>query len=750
MLYKEILDTISEPIAYIDISYCYSYVNKAYRTFFNEIPNEFPNEFIDSENHINHFHQNFNKKIKPNLDKCFEGKEVSFIVDELSENKKRRQFEIKLTPHYNKHNELVGAVTQIKNVSNKPEIAKIDREYELPENYKEKERILNSTNQLICIAGTDGYFKYLNPAWEDTLGYTIQELLSKPFLFFIHPDDHIINEKEVDKLVSGIDTKNFENRYIHKNGSLITINWNATHIEGTNQLYCIGRNITERKNVENELHESKFFLEKLVKTLPGTVYINHVLPEMKLEYVSSGLLNNFGYSDDYIMRKDDDFIASFIHPDDVEKCRNNVNRILKAQDNEHITNQFRFKHADGKYRWLESIDVVFKRNNEGKVSQYLGLLRDISEQIKATEALQKSEERFRIIFMNAKNGIATCDYEGVITKANPALYKMLNYEPDELTDVSFAEITAPEFLEHEFDLIAGVKKKGQDSYVIEKQYIKKNGNKIWVDVLVTTIKDESDEIIGFVGSVIDINDKKIAQMNIIEKGKQLQRLNATKDKFFSIIAHDIRNPFNAINGFSDLIVNHIKKGKISKIEKHATNIFQISQKGIDLLENLLQWSRSQTGTINFETENIDFDELFDEIFETIYILAQQKNIRIIKAIQPELKLCADRNMITVIIRNLLSNAIKYTYENGEIMFEAFAQEKTIEISVTDNGVGIKPEDLHKLFNLENSYSTPGTNNEKGSGLGLVLCKEFTNRHNGTIQVQSQADNGTTFKISLPK
>jgi signal transduction histidine kinase len=234
-----------------------------------------------------------------------------------------------------------------------------------------------------------------------------------------------------------------------------------------------------------------------------------------------------------------------------------------------------------------------------------------------------------------------------------------------------------------------------------------------------------------------------------ESNHQLSILNATKDKFFSIIAHDLRNPFNIVTGFSDLLLKKINTLPQEKITKYLEMIHSSSTKGNNLLENLLQWSRNQTGSISFNPIKLNLFEIVEEATNFFRSDIERKNIIISNLIDHHITILADDNMIKTIFRNLISNATKFTHDGGRISLSSNVIDSLVELSVTDTGVGIPDKDIVNLFQIDFSLTTKGTANETGTGLGLILCKEFIEKHNGKIFVESKVGKGTTFKFTLP-
>ncbi|RPH31384.1 MAG: hybrid sensor histidine kinase/response regulator [Bacteroidales bacterium] len=237
---------------------------------------------------------------------------------------------------------------------------------------------------------------------------------------------------------------------------------------------------------------------------------------------------------------------------------------------------------------------------------------------------------------------------------------------------------------------------------------------------------------------------------IIAQKEELQVANATKDKFFSIIAHDLRNPFNSILGLSELLVEKIKEQEIEKSYKLAETVFQSSSVAFNLLENLLNWSRSQTGKIPFKPENLNLKDIIDS---NVYLLkdsAERKGISITTQLTENLIVAADKNMVLTILRNLITNAIKFSRKGDRISIEVEELDDEITVLVSDTGIGIDEKLIGKLFKVDEHVKTEGTAQEQGTGLGLILCKEFVDWHKGKIWVDSKIGLGSRFSFTIPK
>jgi len=247
------------------------------------------------------------------------------------------------------------------------------------------------------------------------------------------------------------------------------------------------------------------------------------------------------------------------------------------------------------------------------------------------------------------------------------------------------------------------------------------------------------------------------QQKVLEKNNQelqvqteiLNETNATKNKLFSIIAHDLRNPFSNIIGFSELLEEELDNLDEKEIKAFASHINNSANQTLKLLDSLLEWARMQQGKIVFSPKTLDLKQVSEEVILLFSNSAEKKNIRLVNLIPGDMKLIADAEMIKAILRNLLSNAVKFTRQGGKVEISAKEYEHETLVTVTDNGIGISKEDIKKLFSAATNFTIRGTENETGTGLGLVLCRDFIEKHGGRIWVESSIEAGSSFTFSIP-
>ncbi len=266
------------------------------------------------------------------------------------------------------------------------------------------------------------------------------------------------------------------------------------------------------------------------------------------------------------------------------------------------------------------------------------------------------------------------------------------------------------------------------------------------------------------GLILRLRNYNVLQSELIKKGeeiqlqrdalekqrKELEVLNSTKDKFFAIIAHDLRNPFSTVLGLSELLAREFENFDADRLKEFINQIYKYSNNTYNLLENLLQWSMMQTGRMPLRSKVVNVCEIVNENIELLRGNAANKAITLSGPQCGDWFIYADVNMITTVVRNLISNAIKFTEQGGLVEIKFEQDSKFVTVSVSDTGVGISPADRSKLFSLDSNPTTIGTGQEKGTGLGLILCKEFVERNGGKIWVESTLGKGTTFFFTSPR
>ena len=387
----------------------------------------------------------------------------------------------------------------------------------------------------------------------------------------------------------------------------------------------------------------------------------------------------------------------------------------------------------------------------GRLLGVVATIQNIIENRPAWKALRESERKYRTLVSQAADGIVIVQYE-IIKFVNKSLCKILGYGEQEILGRNFFDFVlasdAPPIREIHAKRMAGRNVPIRHEMVM----VKKNNEEISIEFNSCSIEYNSQT--AALVFIRDISERKQVEVKINKYVAELKELNATKDRFFSIIAHDLRNPFHNIIGISEMLCNRFDKLETVKIKKFLEYIYQISEQGYSLLENLLEWAKSQRGRLKFNQKNINLKVIVTLNFDILRSVAKIKQIELIDNVSENVVCLADADMVSTVLRNLISNSLKFTEPGGRISISAYEvienDVNKIVVAVKDTGVGIKIENVKKLFRIDSSYSTAGTAQERGTGLGLILCKEFVEKNSGRIWVDSKLGEGSTFSFTLLK
>jgi PAS domain S-box-containing protein len=364
--------------------------------------------------------------------------------------------------------------------------------------------------------------------------------------------------------------------------------------------------------------------------------------------------------------------------------------------------------------------------------------------VQAKETERITAEKYIALYDFAPTGYFTLSTEGNIINLNLTGAKLLGKERGHLKKSRFNFFISDDTA-HIFNRFFEKVFSGKSKEFCEIRIKTPDDTPLFVQLIGIT---DSNRELCFLAAV-DITQRRLAEDVLKEREIQLRELNATKDKFFFIIAHDLKNPFNSILGFCELLKREIEFKDFEAVEQYADIIYSGVDRTLKLLENLLTWARAQQGKIPFVPKSILLNKIVDSQIEDLRCIADRKNIRLFSNFHQKITIIADENMIKTILRNLISNAIKFTDKNGTVGISAEVKNGNVETSVLDDGMGMTSEEINNLFKMETSFSTPGTENERGSGLGLLLCMEFVKKHNGKIWVDSEPGKGSVFKFTIP-
>ncbi len=484
---------------------------------------------------------------------------------------------------------------------------------------------------------------------------------------------------------------------------------------------------------ENDHLEKNF--ESAFNLLDDAIFqVNNDFKIEKINYAGLKLLDK--NAEDVIGRNCYEVIHNTDEP--VENCPHVCSQ--KSGKTETLTT---FSEPLGKWLDVKDSPVFWEADN---VAFHLHLIRDITAQKEAEKKLRDSEEKFKVLSENVSDGVILVE-NGTITYVSSGYQKLIGLSDVELRNIDRKKLLNRIHPDDRF-IIETIIKDSQKALFSEYKYKYRiqhgNGNYIWVeDKINSNYNDEGNCILSIIHSR-DIHDSMEYELRLISEKKELEKLNIAKNKLLSIIAHDLRNPFSAILGASDILLHNIKEGNLSELEFLAETINNSAENAYFLLENLLAWSRSQRGLINLEPKLIKLKDLIGGVISNTSKLAENKKIAVESYVPKSINCYSDPAMTEFIIRNLIINAIKFTPRGGKIKLSAEYEGKYTLLKISDNGIGMNEDKLSELFQISSTPETLGTNNEKGSDLGLILCKDFIESNSGEIWAESTEGEGSTF------
>ncbi|MBU0558764.1 MAG: PAS domain S-box protein [Bacteroidetes bacterium] len=623
------------------------------------------------------------------------------------------------------------------------ERSKIERELKLSE--ERFRNIVTNTREFICTFDLDGKLTYVNPYFGKEFGYTEQELLNLTIYDFVDKGQYSTKkefkkhyEKQSDSTELTLQSKEKEKIYVLANFTAVQ------DLNNQPKYYnAVFTDITVKKKAEKDL----LMIKSVFEASQDGIAI-----QTKRKYILANdtFYKMFGYEllEEVINKDPLDFVA----PEDLKK----VAEFIKAREKKET--------APSRYEFIGIKKDGTKFDVEKSVTSYetaeglfiVSTFRDVTFKKSAMEELEKSEERYRSISENINDCMWTAERKTKFLETvfySDAVKKITGYSSD---DFMYNKKLWLRII-HPSDA-AGVVTKLQRIYKdpvrtsdeLEYRIINDIGNIVWIKNKINVVRSEDGVIQRVYGLVSDISLSKKGEEELKKSTEELKILNEAKDRFISIISHDLRTPFSSILGFTDILLSDRNMPEEKQIQ-YISFIQESSRNMLSLVNSLLDWTRLQTGRINFVPQRINAKYVITKSIQMLSGAAMQKNINLVSDLVNDVYIHADENLLLQVFNNLISNAIKFTKESGSITVSStnLIQNRQVQFKIQDSGVGIKEEDIPKLFTVDTKFTTSGTSGEKGSGLGLSLCHDIVKKHGGEIAVKSDYGHGTEFFFTMP-
>jgi PAS domain S-box-containing protein len=606
--------------------------------------------------------------------------------------------------------------------------------------------LLSKAPLMIVNVDQDGQILYANPAFQKRLDYSEEEILSSSFYHLV--DANYIDNNIFDfKSFIGDEPKQIDLPLKNKTGK-ITLFKGVFHPskDKENSVRNFSCFFSEHEEISFGNDDSKLF-HSLVENAYDGIALTY---EGRILIANKSFANIFGYGNSSeLINKE---IIELSSNDDIIKVAEYF-RLLERKKEIPARFDFLGKKKDGSSIHTELSIGSFESNGN---NHFVMIARDVTERIRTQRAIRESEEKYRNITENIDDFLFTFERIGLALRpifCTSSIQKVTGYTQAEfLTDskMFLKAIHPSDFAQMKPKLINLLKSRIQLSGEFEFRIINKQGNIVWVRAKINIVRTGTGRIQKIFGLVSDVTFRKRAEEELKKSTQNLIKLNETKDRFISIISHDLRTPFSSILGFTDLLANDEDLTEDER-KQYVKYIQESSRSMLALVNSLLDWTRLQTGRIKFEPQKIDVSKIVTDSINALSGAAIQKGIEVTSFVNQSLYLFVDKSLIMQVFNNLISNAIKFTNKGGSIniVSEAVTSSRFVQFTVKDTGVGIKEDDLAKLFSVDAKYTSEGTAGEKGSGLGLSLVKEIIEKHGGTISVESEFEKGTKFIFTLP-
>ena len=749
-LLKSILENVSSGVALIDASGRFSMYNKQFLILFGLSENSTINNVNDQKwSDWQVFDENFeilHVDEHPVRKAALTGEKVTnmLVAVRLPSGGDLTWMLISAEPIFGEYGQIEQTICTYQDVTQHKFI-----DFELRKSEQRYRQLFNSmmeTFQVIELihdkngVAVDYIFHDVNPAFEKLVGYKREALVNKRAkdIFPTMDEEWILSFDKVFK--DGVPIRFESYGPVFKKHYEI----NAWRTPEKN-VAVILTDITERINIQEKLRGSEELFRSVLDN-SRDIITRMNLHTMTYDYVSPSMEEILGYTPDEFMAFDIKTAYAKIHPEDLNMV---TNLLSKAEKTGKAELKYRLQSITGEYKWFSNHTSIVMDDYD-KPAFRISVLRDITQSKEATDLIMKSEQKLKHHFENSPLGVIEWDKEYKVIRWSKKAEQIFGWIREEAIGKSIYELQM--IYEEDIPVLNDTMSKldkGNTVVATNRNYTK-SGDVIECNWYNSVLSDNKGEMISVLSLIEDITERRKNEQKLLESREKYKELNDTKDKFFSIIAHDLKGPFTSIIGFSELMVEETERKDLDKIKEYAGIIYNSSWRAMDLLTNLFEWAKMQTGRTEFVRKDFDLSAVIIEATELFRDAALHKSITLTFENAGPLIVNADRSMISTVMRNLISNAVKFTYPEGRIIISATKNNNEALVSVTDDGVGISNDQLYKLFKIDVSSSTTGTGGEQGTGLGLLLCKDFVLKHGGRIWAESEPARGSTFTFTIPR
>lgn len=598
---------------------------------------------------------------------------------------------------------------------------------------RDNQVMMDRSLDVICTIDRDGRFVRVSAAAEALWGYTPEELVGRTYLDLVVEEDREKTAASVARVMGGEPVTDFENRYLRRDGRVVTQLWSARWLEEDGLMFCVARDVTELLRQRAELLRSEQRFRALVESSAQVIWIAD-------EY---GFVTERGDAWERFTGQTKQESCGWrwteaIHPEDLARITPIWQEALASK--QVYAFKYRVRRADGRYHWF-SVRGVPLFDAEGRFVEWIGTCTDIQEKKQAEEALQESEARYRLLFDNSLDGVLLTAPDGRILKANPAMCQMVGYTEEEICALGrtgLVDRTDPR-------LPAAIAERERTGYFRgELTFIRKDGSKIPVEVSSAVYRDPSGEVRTSM-FVRDVTELRANMKELVEAKEKAEEMSRLKDAFLANMSHEIRTPLTSIIGFSEILREVVTGDGL----QFAEAIEASGQRLLRTLESVLDLAQIESGTLRLQESRFDLVHEVQEVVSLLHRAAEKKGLVLsASAAASPLPVVLDRGVVSRILMNLVSNAVKFTRQ-GSVTVKVREEGSEAVIDVTDTGIGISAAFLPHIFDEFRQESTGQSRSHEGNGLGLTITKRLVDLVGGAIRAESEPGRGTTMTVRFP-
>ncbi len=605
--------------------------------------------------------------------------------------------------------------------------------------------LVENTGDILTLIDRHGTILYHSPAILEVLGYSAEPLVGMLVVDGVHPDDRQRVQDRLDACIRSPEWVSMETfRLPHADGSWRWMEARARNLlsdADVGAILCVSRDVTETRRLAQQLHEA----ERLAR-FGHWRWAKGALAPAWSDGVAKILDRPLS-----LMPTGGDWYQSLIHPDDRDLL---LSKFLDAfETREPVISVTRFLAGDGTYRHIKTQAYV-ETDAQNEVGALVGLVEDVTEEIRAEEALRRSEAKYRLLAEQASDIIHHLTPEGKLIFMSPSVESILGYLPEE-----FLQMKDPVGVIHPDDVgnvLEFYRRLQEDNGTLRLEYRfrHKAGHYVWLETTMRAVRDAvTGEATEFVGTTRDMSERKLHEIELMEARERAEAASRTKSRFLANMSHELRTPLNAIIGFSEMLKLEMfgKLGNPRYLE-YAQLINDSGALLLDLISDILDMSKIEAGKYDLHYERADVSCLMSSVVKLVRGRAEEGGLVLDIGLADDvalMPLVADIRALKQILLNLLSNAIKFTPAGGRVHMSAEAIDGGIRFNVSDTGRGIPKEYIPRLAHAFEQVSQDAELTKQGTGLGLALVRSLAELHGGSIAIESDVGRGTSVNVDLP-